>query len=83
MADEPHIALLPHMADDPHIALLPHIADDPHIALLPHSADDPHMAEFEWTNCEEPQTDDVDHMAEVFHTADGFELMYTLPVLGS
>ena len=59
------------------MALLPHIAEEPHMA------DDPHIAEFEVTNCDDPQTSELPHIADVFHTADGFELMYTLPVLGS
>jgi len=56
---------------------------EPHSAEDPQSADDPHRAEFEVTNCEEPQTAVLPHRAELFHTEEGDDVMYTLPVVGS
>jgi hypothetical protein len=50
MADDPHIALLPHNADDPHIAELEDMnCEDPHIAELPHMAEVPQTAD--GSNC--------------------------------
>jgi hypothetical protein len=83
MALLPHIALLSQMVANPVEEFDPHMAEDPHIADDPHIAEEPHMAEFDVTNCEEPQTAALPHIAELFQTEDGSELRNTLPELGS